>query len=353
MYFHSLSPYLVQFSDGFGIQWNGLSLMLSLVTAFIFMGWMSSRQRSELVPKMLGDFVMTCTVGALIGGRLGYCLFYSPDLFVKFRSEFPFWGLLAVDEGGMSAYGAILGLVAAATIFAVRTGVSRLYLYDLLAVTGPIGIFFGRLANFMTGELIGRPVKGEVPYTVKFPTEIYFWPQSADSRLADLAPIVEKFGVEKEKWDQLLLQKADDPQALTAVNELMVQIVRAIQSGNQEIQSLLSPLLADRHPSQLYGAAGEGVLIFLFLFLLWRKPRRPGVVASVFLILYGLMRYVHEMFRLPNPAHEMGALDLTRGQLLSVVCFLIGLTLLFVWGRRETLASPGWSRGHSVKLHRR
>lgn len=353
MYFHSISPYLVQFADGFGIQWNGLSLMLSLVTAFLFMGWMSYRQRSELVPRMLGDFVMTCTIGALVGGRLGYCIFYAPDLFVKFRSDFPFWGVLALDEGGLSAYGGILGLVAASTIFAIRTGVSRLYLYDLLSVTGPIGIFFGRLANFMSGELIGRPAGGEVPYTVKFPTEIYLWPQTGDARLASLAPIVEKFGVEKEKWNLLLQQKADNPQALSSINQYLFEIVRSVQSGHQEIQSMLIPLLDERHPSQLYAAAGEGIFIFLFLLLLWRKPRRPGVVSATFLILYGILRFLHEMVRVPSPIQAAGLFDLTRGQILSVICVLIGLILLFVWGRRETLPSAGWGRGQSLKLHRR
>lgn len=353
MYFHSLSPYLWQISDGFGIQWNGLSYMLSFLVCFVFMGWMSHRQRSELVPKMLSDFIMICAIGALVGGRLGYCIFYAPDLFLKFRAEFPFWGVLAVGEGGMSTFGGVLGLVVASTIFAIRTGVARLYLYDLLALTGPIGIFFGRIANFLTGEFIGRPVDPSFPLAVKFPTEIFYWPHLDPARLVSLTPLVEKVGVDKEKWQALQLQVTQNAEAQTSVNEVLSKIVDSVQSGSADMQKLLEPLLTPRHPVQLYAAAGEGLLLFFFLFVLWYKPRRPGVVASTFLVLYSIIRFVDENYRMPDPQLGFGMMELTRGQWLSVGCFVIGLILLFVWGRRETLPTPGWGRGHSVKLHRR
>ncbi len=353
MYLHTYSPYLLQISDGFGIQWNGLSYTLTLIVAFVFMAWMSYRQRSELVPKMLGDFVMICAIGVLLGGRLGYCFFYAPDLFLKFRGEFPFWGVLALEEGGMSVYGGIIGLWLAATFFAIRTGIGRLYLYDLLALTAPIGIFFGRMANFFTSDFMGRPANGEVPFTIKYPAEILYWPQTNAAQLPSLAPLAEKVGTSSSEWTNLLVQMPGSENNQSAVQQVLIKIVESVQLGSEDMQRLLGPLLTERFPAQLYAAAGEGLFLFLFLFLLWYKPRRPGVVAATFLVMYSAIRFVVERYRMPDAHLGLGLLDLSRGQWLSVVFFVIGLILLFVWGRRETLPSSGWGRGHSVKLHRR
>jgi phosphatidylglycerol:prolipoprotein diacylglycerol transferase len=259
-----------------------------------------------------------------------------------------------MGEGGMSIYGGILGLAVATTVFAIRSGVGRLYLYDLVAVTGPIAIFFSRIANFLSGEFIGRPVGDQqIPFVVKYPTEILDWPSIAAKRLPELAPLADKVGVGREKWDVLVAQFPTNADSQSALNAALAKIVEAVQSGNDEIRNLLEPLLVWRHPAQLYAAAGEGIFLFLFLFFLWRKPRRPGVVSASFLVLYSIIRFLDENYRMPDSHLGLGLMDLTRGQWLSIVCFFVGLILLFVWGRRETLPSVGWGRGHSVKLHRR
>lgn len=343
MHFHDISPYLWRISDAFIIQWNGLSYMLSLVISFVFMSWMSYRQRSELGQRRVWDFLIVCAIAALVGGRLGYCFFYAPELFLRFKSEFPFWGVLAVGEGGMSSFGGILGLAVGATLFAIRTGVSRLYLYDLIAVTAPIGIFLGRIANFFTGEFIGKPAPLDLPYTVKFPTEILYWPQNDPSKLIELSRAVEKIGLDPEKWTE----------SQATIHEGLNQILNGLYSGVEGIRQVLEPLLVPRYPVQLYGALLEGALLFLFLFFFWMKPRRPGVVASTFLVLYSGIRIFVDSFRMVDPTMGLDAFGLARGQWLALVCLVIGLILLFVWGRRETLLSVGWSRGHSVKLHRR
>ena len=173
MYVHDLSPFIWRITDDFGLRWYGFSYLLALSFAFLFLHWLVRRQRSDLTPSMVGHFMAICLVGALVGGRLGYCVFYSPDLFLKFKVEFPFWGVLALNEGGMSSHGGMLGLAVVATVFAVRRGMSRLYMYDLIAISGAMGICFGRIANFINNELIGQPVDPSFPLAVKFPTDIY------------------------------------------------------------------------------------------------------------------------------------------------------------------------------------
>lgn len=353
MYYHDISPFLWRISDHFGVQWNGLSYMLTLIVSLIFIGWMVHRQRSELRPKMITDFVILSTIGVLVGGRLGYGLFYAPDLFLKFRPDFPFWGILALSEGGMSVYGSILGIVITSTFFASRTGVNRLYLYDLVSLTAPIGFFFGRIANFLSGEFIGKPVENSIPFSVRFPTEIFLWPKLDPQKLTSLNPIVEKLGIDLNQWTGSIGQYATNPDSQVFVNSALVKIVEAVQTSPSEVRLALEPLLAWRHPAQIYGALGEGVLLFLILFILWYKPRRPGVVAANFLVFYSLIRFFQERYRVPEVFLAPDAWGFTRDQSLSIISFVIGLILLFVWGRRETLPQPGWGHGHSVKLHRR
>ncbi len=355
MYVQEFSPYLWQFSQHFGIQWNGLSYVLSFFCAFIIVRWMTLRQRSGVTVGLAVDMITYCAVGVLVGGRLGYCVFYAPDLFVKFKGDFPFWGVLALGDGGMSSFGGILGLVLAATVFAVTSGISRLYVYDLAAMAAPIGIFFGRVANFINGEFVGKPAENAFPFSFKFPTDIFQWPVYQPERLPELSAAVgllpEK--ISTEQWGMWLEQMKTLPEAKTAVLSHVQMIVTAIQNGNVEVKNALVPLLVSRHPSQLYEAAGEGLFIFIFLAILWFWPRKPGVVAATFLVLYSVIRIGMEYYRMPDPFLGYDLFGWTRGQWLSGITFLVGVSLLFIWGRRETLPGAGWGQGHSVRIHRR
>jgi len=353
MHLLEISPFLWRISDGFGVQWNGLALMLTILISFVFASWMVYRQGSELQQRMVGDFIIVATLGALIGARFGYCVFFAPDLFIKFKTEFPFWGVLAVNEGGMSSIGGIIGVFIACTIYAIQTGISRLYLYDLMAVMAPIGFFLGRIANFLSGELIGREAQESLPLAIKFPTEIYEWPRVSFEKLNELSPIVTKLGIDADKWKTWLAQYSADPDAQNSVNETLAKVVTAVQDGTADIGRLLEPLLVDRHPVQLYGAIGEGVFLFLFLFLLWYKPRRPGVIAASFLILFSAIHLAVDTYRWQEVQVAMGFMGLSRDQWLSVATLLAGIVCWFMWNRKETLLVPGWGRGQSVKLHRR
>jgi phosphatidylglycerol:prolipoprotein diacylglycerol transferase len=353
MYLHAFGPFVWRLTDQLGIHWVGLSYMLSFFISWLFLAWLISRQRAPLGSEMVLDFLLISTVGALVGGRFGYCLLYSPDLLLKFRPEFPYWGGLALSEGGMSVFGSMIGLWLVATWYAYRKSFGHLYLYDILSLTAPLGLFCGRVASFFAGDFIGGPASENAPFTVKHVSEILSWPQLEPSRLPELAPLVEKVGLSQEAWQELLSRFSQGPEAQLAVREALEKVLVAIQSGDGELQNRLVPLLVSRHPAQLYSALSEGVLLFVFLLLLWRRPRRPGVITALFLILYGLGRFLVEDFRLPDPHLGLGWLDLTRGQWLSGGCFIIGVVLLFVWGRRETLPVYGWGRGHSVRIHRR
>lgn len=351
---HDFSPFLWRISGDFGVRWYGLSYMMGFLCAYFLFIWLAKRQRSGLTPEMVGDLVTYGAIGILMGGRLGYCVFYSPDLFLKFKADFPFWGVLAVNEGGMASHGGMIGLVLACWLFAIKHRLSPNYLYDLVALAGPIGIFFGRLANFVNGELVGRPSDPNFSLAVKFPTDLMLWPVSEPERLSGLGAVVEKLpGGSRDRFLEMVDKMKIDGSARDFVNNTIYQIIEAVQGGNEAVKETLTPLLTARHPSQLYAAAGEGLFIFIFLFLLWYKPRKQGVIGATFVCLYAIVRIIDEQFRTPDAHIGFGLMGLTRGQWLSVGMLVIGLVLLFMFGRREGLATPGWGKGQHVRLGRR
>lgn len=353
MYVHDLNPFAIQFSENFGIRWYGLSYMLGFICAYILIRWLVSRQRVGFNPNMVGDFITYVAIGTLMGGRLGYVLFYAPDLFLKFKGDFPFWGVLAVNEGGMASHGGMIGIVIACIMFARRYGVNFLYLLDLVSVAGPVGVFFGRIANFINGELVGRPAPEGFPLAVKFPQDILNWPSTNFENLNGLSDVAEKVGVTRDQWAGMIEKFQLDTLSKAQVYETLQKIVVEIQNGNSGVKEALAPLLTARYPSQLFAAVGEGLLIFLFLFFLWRKGRKPGFIAATFIILYSLVRIADEYFRMPDLQIGYQWLGLTRGQWLSVGMFFIGVCMMFLWMRSSSLNIPGWSRGHSIRLGRK
>jgi phosphatidylglycerol:prolipoprotein diacylglycerol transferase len=353
MYVHDLNPFAIQFSEDFGIRWYGLSYMLGFLCAYLLIRWLTYRQRAGLNPGMVGDFITYVAIGTLVGGRLGYVLFYAPDLFLKFKSEFPFWGVFAVNEGGMASHGGMIGIVIACLLFARRSGVNSSYLLDLVSVAGPIGVFFGRIANFINGELVGRPAPGDFPLPVKFPQDIVNWPTLEPAKLNGLAAVMDKIGINREQWLSLVEKMQFDPVSRGHVYEALNKVIKEIQRGNAGVRDSLAPLLEARYPSQLFAALGEGLFLFLLLFFLWRRGRKPGFIAASFIILYSIVRISDEYFRMPDVQIGLQWLGLTRGQWLSIAMFIIGICMMFLWGRSNSLNIPGWSRGHSIRLGRK
>lgn len=353
MYIHELNPFAIQFSESFGIRWYGLSYMLGFICAYLLIRWLTYRQRAGLSPSRVVDFIIYVAIGTLVGGRFGYVIFYAPDLLLKFKADFPFWGVFAVNEGGMASHGGMIGIVIACLLFARRFGVNSLYLLDLVSVSGPIGVFFGRIANFVNGELVGRPAPDDFPYSVKFPQDILNWPTTDFPKLRGLADVVDKISINREQWLAMLEKYQLDTLSRAQVYEALQKIVAEIQADNHGVRDALAPLLTARYPSQLFGAIGEGLFIFLLLFFLWRKGRKPGFIAASFIILYSIVRITDEYFRMPDVQIGYQWLGLTRGQWLSGGMFVIGVSMMFLWMRSSSLNIPGWSRGHSIRLGRK
>ncbi len=341
-------------SGDFGIRWYGLAYITGFICAYFLIRWICVRQKSGMTPDIVGDFITYGAIGILAGGRLGYCLFYDPSLFTKFKSAAPFWGVLAVNEGGMASHGGILGLIIACFLFSMKHGIQLLYLFDLIAITGPIGIFFGRLANFWNGELVGRPADPGFSWGVKFPADIFQWSGAETSKLSSLSAVVEKIpGYTSEQWLTWVDQVRTDGNVRQKINETLVTIVDQIQSGNQAAREAIEPLLTLRHPSQLYAALGEGLILFLILFFMARTPRKAGIVGTSFLFFYGVIRIITEHFRMPDAHIGYDWLGLTRGQWLSVGPVIFGIVLYVLWSRSGSVLIPGWARLASIKINRR
>ncbi|WP_413584899.1 prolipoprotein diacylglyceryl transferase [Bdellovibrio sp. HCB274] len=350
---HDLDPFALRISGDFGVRWYGLSYMMGFICAYLLIKWLAQRQRAGLNAQMVGDFITYTAIGTLVGGRLGYVFFYGPDLLWKFKSSFPFWGVLAVNEGGMASHGGIIGIVVACLLYARKYSVNATYLFDLVAVAGPVGVFFGRIANFINGELVGRPCDPSYPLAVKFPQDIEMWPSQDFARLDGLTTVVDKIGVTREQWLELLGKFHMDQAAREQVYGTLHRVVLAIQEGNTAAKAAIEPLLTPRYPSQLFAAVGEGLFLFVVLFLLWRKPRKPGFIASMFIVLYALVRIADEHFRMPDAQIGFQWLGLTRGQWLSIAMLAVGFLLMFVWGRSGSLKISGWGRGQSIRLNRK
>lgn len=366
-YVHDIDPFAIQFPDsivnmignfpeGLGIRWYGLAYLAGFVLGLYFIRIMARRNTTPLDEPKIMDFITFVAIGVLAGGRIGYALFYSPDLLTEFDGSFPFWGVLKVHQGGMASHGGILGVMLAVYIFSLRHKISFWHLQDLTVFGGALGFFFGRIANFINGELYGREIQSHVPWAVQFPQEIYLWTQERVSRLADLAPAVEKLGEVKTSFGESIQLTADtwrgwvmnfrtDMGSRRSVDLVIERLIEATQNGNQAVTEALGQVLTARHPSQLYQSVLEGLLVFLILAWIWRRPRKPGVISAWFGILYCAARIVGEQFRLPDAHIGYQALGLTRGQWLSIAMLIVGIILL-IWASRRQKHPPmgGWQR---------
>lgn len=346
-YLLTLDPFAIQITESFGIRWYGLAYLVGFYCGYLLIRWMARRGISPVPVELAGDFVFTAALGTVIGGRLGYCVFYSPDLLRSFRSDFPFWGVLAINEGGMASHGGIIGIIVACLLFGRRHHLPAFHLFDLTTLGGTIGIFFGRIANFINGELVGRAAPTGYRWGVKFPQDILAWPGHEWVRLETLTGVVEKVGFTPTMWSDLLRQSIGDPRAFDTMTTTLHRIIGAIQIGNEAVAAALAPLLVTRYPSQLIEAALEGLFLFTVLMLIWRTPRRPGVIAGWFFTLYATVRIIGEQFRMPDLQIGFQLFGLTRGQWLSIVMLALGALFLIVASRRKEAPLGGWKKQDS------
>jgi phosphatidylglycerol---prolipoprotein diacylglyceryl transferase len=251
------------------IRWYALAYIGGIVLGWIYARAVLKNDRlwggaAPISLAQMDDFILWVTIGIILGGRAGYVLFYNVDFFIRHPAEiFELW------KGGMSFHGGFLGCVIAVIWFSRSNKLPILSLGDITTAVAPIGLFLGRIANFINGELWGRPAEPDLPWAMIFPNG--------------------------------------------------------------------GPM--PRHPSQLYEAGLEGILLFTVLAMMIRLGalRRPGLILGSFIMLYGLARITGEFFR--EPDSQLGFLwrGLTMGMLLSVPMVIVGATLIvFAWRRGST-----------------
>jgi len=304
-YIHDLSPFLIQFSESFGLRWYGLAYVLAFASAYGLCLHLARRGYCDIPPRDIGDFITgTALFGVILGGRLGYMLFYDWQNFLSNPLVFfKFW------DGGMSSHGGILGIVVFTWIYSRRKKIPWLNIGDNTVVAAPVGLFLGRCANFINGELYGRPAS--VPWAVQFPKELH--------------------GASPETTRNILSEASRIDPAFSNLPNIVENA-----GSSPELHALLAKTLPPRHPSQIYEAFLEGAVLFAILWILRTRFRLPdGILTGVFFIAYAVLRIVGEIFREPDAPLT---LMLTRGQFLSLFLVLIGVAFLVAAGFRQTWA---------------
>jgi phosphatidylglycerol:prolipoprotein diacylglycerol transferase len=300
-YVHDLDPLIFRLWDNVGRRWYGLAYVLAFACSYLLFQLLAKRGYADLPVAKVGDFITGAALfGVIVGGRLGYVLFYKPEMLREPMS------ILRVWEGGMSSHGGMLGLLAFTFYYAWRHQISWLNLDDNLVVSAPVGLFFGRCANFINGELYGRATN--VSWAVQFPKEL-----------------TENVGQAERA---IIACRQIDP-SLNSSDAIV-----AAARHQPQVKELLRGILPPRHPSQLYEAFFEGIVLFAILWFVRTRMRQPnGVLAGLFLIFYAIFRIVVENFREPDATLIAG---FTRGQFFSFFLIAIGLAFVIVAKLRPT-----------------
>lgn len=309
-YIHDLNPVALPIYGNLAVRWYGLAYLAGFVAGFLLLRHLARRSLWVLKPEKTADFIAAAAMfGVFLGGRLGYVFFYQlPEQgWSKILSD-PLM-IFRVWEGGMASHGGILGLVIFTWFYAKKEKVTWTGLGDGLCVVAPLGLFFGRVANFINGELYGRIVEGVVPWAVRFPLSLMKEPES----------------VQRDAWQACA---EIEPSLMDAQSmETLISVARE----NPEVSQTLGDFLPPRHPSQIYEALLEGALLFAILW--WVRTRYKnvpdGLLTGLFFALYAGFRILGEQFREPDAA-LVGSL--TRGQFFSLFMFVFAaLFLLHAW----------------------
>jgi len=244
------------------IHWYGVMYALAFIIGYFLLCYLAQKRRLPLDRDAVAELVLYLVAGVLLGGRLGYVLFYNLPYYLRHPAQ-----IIAVWDGGMSFHGGLIGVIVAGALFARKTGIGFLTLADLVVPVVPVGLFLGRIGNFINGELWGRP--SNVPWAMIFPR----------------APLVHG-------------------------------------------------MMVPRHPSQLYEAAMEGLVLFAIVWTIAHRRPPDGILLGTFLTFYGLFRCLAEFFRQPDP--QLGYIGgvITMGQILSIPMIIVGLAII-IWARRN------------------
>tara|TARA_B100000900_G_C20509530_1_gene687344 strand:+ start:74 stop:853 length:780 start_codon:yes stop_codon:yes gene_type:complete len=256
MYIHNLNPIIFDFGI-LSLRWYSLAYLIGIIFGWWYgkkiVSFINDKFKKNCDLSIFDDYITYVIIAIIIGGRLGYVLFYNLVYFLANPIE-----ILFIWNGGMSFHGGLLGLILATILFSKKRGFDKLVLLDVVSCVAPVGIFFGRLANFINGELYGKPT--DLPWAVTFP-------------LVDYQP---------------------------------------------------------RHPSQIYEALLEGILLFLIInFTVRRTSYRIGKCAAFFLVFYSIFRIIAELFREPDLQIGYVLNNVSMGSLLSFFMLGIGIVMYF------------------------
>ena len=250
----SIDPIIL--SLGFvDIRWYSLAYILTFILGSYFIKKLNKNSNYKLKDTQIDNFFIWAVIGVIVGGRIGYVLFYQIDLFFSN----PVY-VLEIWKGGMSFHGGLSGMVISIYLFSKITRISFFYLSDLVSLVAPIGLFLGRIANFINTELYGRVT--DFPFAIIFP-------------IIDNKP---------------------------------------------------------RHPSQIYEALFEGIILFLILFLYFKKNHKKykaGNVGALFLIFYSIFRFTIEFLREPDPQLGLFINYFSMGQILCIPLFIVGIIIFY------------------------
>jgi len=252
MFINNFDPVAFQIMS-FEIRWYSLAYVLGIV-----IGWILCKKifiKNSDISEKFDDYITYLIIGIILGGRIGYIIFYNFSYYLD-----NIFDILKIWQGGMSFHGGLLGVIASSYIFAKKNNQNPFFYLDQVSLVAPVGIFFGRLANFINSELYGT--------------------------------------VSSAPWSVIFIK----------------------------IDNL------SRHPSQLYEAILEGVVLFLILIYFINKDylKKPGLISGLFLIYYSLFRFFVEYFRVPDEQIGYLFLNLTMGQIISLVFASTGITLFYL-----------------------
>jgi len=350
LYYHQLDPFLIQIVGNFGLRWYSLAYICGILGAYFLAFYFIRRGRLFIPEAKIIDIVTYGGIGAVLGGRLGYGLFYSPDLFISFDGSFPFWGILKFHQGGMSSHGGILGLIVSLWLYGRHHKISFYTLMDLATLGGSVGLFLGRISNFINGELFGRVVETKTLLGVKFPSELLLWTQRVDEYQKELISLKPLLSILKGfsnlnvqipspyMWDVWVQRAVEDTIYKDRLSYICSLILDLSKEAN--VRAILEPLLFVRHPSQFYQAFFGGLIPFVVICLVWLKPRKAGVVSLFWIITYLVGRIFTEFFRMPDAGIGYQFLNFTRGQWLSfMVLILVGAYSYLVYKQKPQAVS--------------
>ena len=347
-YVHNIDPVIFSINNALKLRWYGLAYLLAFVVGFLLLKKLGDKKLWVLPGEKASDFITLAAIfGVFLGGRIGNIIFYQWDDFVQSPSM-----IFKVWEGGMASHGGILGLMIFTLVYSYNKKVSWTGLGDGLCVVAPLGVMFGRIANFINGELYGR-IDKTFAWSMKFPKALYdstapeFHKQHQANAIAASADPDYNAYLEQLKQLQGYAPGTEQHNQWYALANQESARLNAVIRENESARQAIGELLEPRYPSQLFQAAGEGLGLFLILFITRISFRKlpHGILTGMFFFFYAIFRITMENFRQQetDDVTYFGT-TFTMGQFLSLFMIVIGLGFII-----QAIMRPRYLDGFDTK----